>query len=106
MAQLKLRREVCYKIIIFANMKINKYRLGTNIQFTPWSFEELKYAPQLMEQRHLAAQQNLADTDSSLDFEYFDKDIFELTGLFSGHTLKHLSAASGTAKIGRASSRD
>ena len=32
-------------------------------------------------------------------FEYFDQDIFELTGLVSGHTLKHLSAATGTAMI-------
>lgn len=32
-------------------------------------------------------------------FEYFDNDIFELTGFVSGHTLKHLSAATGTAMI-------
>lgn len=32
-------------------------------------------------------------------FEYFDQDIFELTGFVSGHTLKHLSAATGTAMI-------
>lgn len=55
-------------------MKINKYRLGTSIQYTPWTFDQLGYAPQLMEQRHMAVQQDLLDTDNSLNFEYFDQD--------------------------------
>lgn len=36
---------------------------------------------------------------ASKAFEYFDRDIFALTGFVSGHTLKHLSAATGTAMI-------
>ena len=36
---------------------------------------------------------------SSKIFEYFDYNIFELTGFVSGHTLKHLSAAAGTAMV-------
>ena len=32
-------------------------------------------------------------------FEYYDREIFELTQFVSGHTLKHLSAATGTAMI-------
>ena len=31
--------------------------------------------------------------------EFFDRDIFELTAIISGHSLKHLSAATGTAMI-------
>lgn len=55
-------------------MKLNKFRLGRSIVYDPWTFEEMAYAPNVMEQKHNIAQQSLMDTDTGLDFEYFEQD--------------------------------
>lgn len=49
-------------------------RLVTDLEYKPWTFEELGYGPTLMRARHDAAQQGLMDTTSKLDFDYFDVD--------------------------------
>ncbi len=55
-------------------MKVKKYRLGSQIKYTPWTFEQLGYAPSLMRQRHDQAVEDMINLENQLNFEYLNQD--------------------------------